>query len=130
MAEDFAKISEQLNKVCDESNKQILTISKHNEQLFRFERELVETKDILKTFMIKYDNFSKETNDRFSDFEYALSEVEKNLPNSVEPTSTSDEQNIDDLSENPVLAAIESNTIMSAELKNLIKEEFSNNITV
>ena len=80
--------------------------------------------------MLKYDNFSKETNDRFSDFEYALSEVEKNLPNSVEPTSTSDEQNIDDLSENPVLAAIESNTIMSAELKNLIKEEFSNNITV
>ena len=128
--QDVTKLTEQITRIGTDLDKHTLAISKHTEQLFRFERELTETKDILKTFMLKYDNFSKETNDRFSDFEYALSEVEKNLPNSVEPTSTSDEQNIDDLSENPVLAAIESNTIMSAELKNLIKEEFSNNITV
>ena len=126
--EDVTKLVEQITRIGDEASKHTLAISKHTEQLFRFERELTETKDILKTFMLKYDNFAQETNDRFNDFEFALSEVEKNLPVSVEPNSTTDEQNVDSVSENPELAAIESNTIMSAELKNLIKQELSNNV--
>ena len=134
--EDITKLVEQISRIGDEASKHTLAISKHTEQLFRFERELTETKDILKTFMLKYDNFAKETNDRFGDFEFALSEVEKSLPvstepiNDGEPNSTSEEENAEDVSENPALAAIETNTIMSAELKNLIKQELSNNITV
>jgi len=134
--EDITKLVEQISRIGDEASKHTLAISKHTEQLFRFERELTETKDILKTFMLKYDNFAKETNDRFGDFEFALSEVEKSLPvsteplNDSEPNSTSEEENAEDVSENPALAAIETNTIMSAELKNLIKQELSNNITV
>jgi hypothetical protein len=123
----FKAIVEQITRIGDEASKHTLAISKHTEQLFRFERELTETKDILKTFMLKYDSFSRETNDRFNDFEFALSDLEKNLVISTEPTSTTDEQNVDDLSENPALAAIESNTIMSEELKNLIKQELTNN---
>jgi hypothetical protein len=86
--------------------------------------------------MLKYDNFAKETNDRFGDFEFALSEVEKNLPvstenlNDREPSSTSEEEAGEAVSENPALAAIETNTIMSAELKNLIKQELSSNNTI
>lgn len=125
--EDVTKLVEQITRIGDEASKHTLAISKHTEQLFRFERELTETKDILKTFMLKYDSFSRETNDRFNDFEFALSDLEKNLVVSTEPTSTTDEQNVDDLSENPALAAIESNTIMSEELKNLIKQELTNN---
>ena len=125
--EDVTKLVEQITRIGDEASKHTLAISKHTEQLFRFERELTETKDILKTFMLKYDNFSKETNDRFTDFEFALSDLEKNLVVSTEPTSTTDEQNVDDLSENPALAAIEANTIISEELKNLIKQELTNN---
>jgi hypothetical protein len=134
--EDVSKLVEQISRIGDEASKHTLAISKHTEQLFRFERELTETKDILKTFMLKYDNFAKETNDRFGDFEFALSEVEKNLPvtteplNDAEPNSAVEEDNNEVISENPALAAIESNTIMSAELKNLIKQELSNNITV
>jgi hypothetical protein len=133
--EDVSKLVEQISRIGDEASKHTLAISKHTEQLFRFERELTETKDILKTFMLKYDNFAKETNDRFGDFEFALSEVEKNLPvlteplNDGEPSSTS-EENDEGVSENPALAAIETNTIMSAELKNLIKQELTSNITV
>jgi len=70
---------EQITRICDEITKHNLAIAKHAEQMLRFERELVETKDILKTFMIKYDNFNKETNEKFSDFECALSEIEKNV---------------------------------------------------
>jgi len=134
--EDVSKLVEQISRIGDEASKHTLAISKHTEQLFRFERELTETKDILKTFMLKYDNFAKETNDRFGDFEFALSEVEKSLPvsteplNDAEPNSAVEEDNSEAISENPALAAIESNTIMSAELKNLIKQELSNNITV
>ena len=131
--EDVNKLVEQITRIGDETSKHTLAISKHTEQLFRFERELTETKDILKTFMLKYDNFTKETNDRFGDFEFALSEVEKNLPAStvsLEPSSTSQEETIDNMYENPALAAIDSNTIMSEELKNLIKQELSINSTV
>uniref|UniRef100_A0A6C0ARI9 Uncharacterized protein n=1 Tax=viral metagenome TaxID=1070528 RepID=A0A6C0ARI9_9ZZZZ len=135
-SEDITKLVEQISRIGDEASKHTLAISKHTEQLFRFERELTETKDILKTFMLKYDNFTKETNDRFGDFEFALSEVEKSLPvsteplNDAEPSSTSEEDNSEIVSENPALAAIESNTIMSAELKNLIKQELSSNIAI
>jgi len=135
-SEDITKLVEQISRIGDEASKHTLAISKHTEQLFRFERELTETKDILKTFMLKYDNFTKETNDRFGDFEFALSEVEKSLPvsteplNDAEPSSTSEEDNSEIVSENPALAAIESNTIMSAELKILIKQELSSNIAI
>ena len=130
--EDVTKLIEQIGRIGDETAKHTLAIAKHTEQLFRFERELTETKDILKTFMLKYDNFAKETNDRFGDFEFALSEVEKSLPVSREPlndreTKSTSEENDEVVSENPALAAIEANTIMSAELKNMIKQELSVN---
>lgn len=130
--EDVTKLIEQIGRIGDETAKHTLAIAKHTEQLFRFERELTETKDILKTFMLKYDNFAKETNDRFGDFEFALSEVEKSLPVSREPlndreTKSTSEENDEVVSENPALTAIEANTIMSAELKNMIKQELSVN---
>jgi hypothetical protein len=77
LSEDVLKLTEQLSRIGDEGIKHNLAISKHTEQLFRFERELVETKDILKTFMIKYDLFAADTNNKFSDYEFALSELER-----------------------------------------------------
>jgi len=119
LTEDFAKISEQLTRVCDESNKQILTISKHNEQLFRFERELVETKDILKTFMLKYDSFVAESNERFADYDLAMTELEKSIqieqplePAVVEGTTINDI----DLTET---------FNVGEDLKNMVEQELS-----
>jgi hypothetical protein len=138
--EDITKLTEQLTRISDESNKHTLAISKHTEQLFKFERELIETKDILKTFMIKYDTFAKESNDRFGDFEYAISELEKNinLPlENIEESSENDDktsENVEESSENneetyeeDELSKIESNTIISDELKNILKQELSIN---
>lgn len=76
--EDIKQLTQQLLKITDESNKHTLAIYKHTEQLLKFERELTETKDILKTFMMKYDLFTEETNNKFTDFEYVISELEKN----------------------------------------------------
>lgn len=88
LSEEVTTVSEQLARVSDETTKHTLAVSKHSEQLLRFEREFVETKDILKTFMLKYDNFVKETNDKFVDYEVAIEEIEKNiqlqLPNELE----------------------------------------------
>jgi hypothetical protein len=79
LSEDVVKLTEQLSKVEDQLNKHTLSISKHTEQLFKVERDLTETKDIMKTFMIKYDLFTDETNNKFTDYEAALSDLEKNI---------------------------------------------------
>ena len=97
--------------------------------MFKFERELVETKDILKTFMIKYDLFATETNNRFTDFEYALSDLEKTIQPS-EPVDanelTADGEETQGTSINDIDTNNESvGSIMSVDLKNIIKQELA-----
>ena len=119
LTSELGSLNERYTKFCDEANKQTLTIAKHTEQLFRFERELVETKDILKTFMLKYDNFVQESNEKLADYEFAISEIEK----SIAPTTTADAitgTNIDSIGDAPVEEVINSD-----DLKNLVKQELS-----
>ena len=130
LSESVTKFTEQIGKIVEEGNKHSLAISKHTEQLFKFDRDLVETKDLLKTFMIKYDMFASDTNNKFADYELALSELEKNVPpveealveNNVDGTS------IDDIDHNEV-SNEDSNeiatSIMSVDLKNIIKQELA-----
>ena len=122
LLKEISKLNEQNVKIMEEGTKHTLAISKHTEQLFKFERELVETKDILKTFMIKYDGFTEETNNKFSDFEVAMADLERNmqLPTIVEePVS---ENNMNDIDVNDVTSSI-----LSVDLKNIIKQEFAEN---
>jgi hypothetical protein len=115
-------LNTQIAKVIEEGNKHTLAISKQAEQLLRFERELVETKDILKTFMIKYDGFTEETNNKFSDFELAMADLEKNIQLPTNGDVADSENNMNDID-------VESNdnasSIMSVDLKNIIKQEFA-----
>ena len=53
--------------------------SVNNEQIAKIEKELKETKDLLSHFLFKFELFSKETNDKFSDFENAFAEIEKSM---------------------------------------------------
>lgn len=121
LSEDVIKLTEQLTRIGDEGVKHNLAISKHNEQLFRFERELVETKDILKTFMIRYDLFTCDTNNKFSDYEVALSELEKNIQAPLETTINDSEDAC--LQENET--ENDNNIILSIDLKNIIKQELA-----
>jgi hypothetical protein len=125
LSNSVTKLTEQLTKMGEDVIKHTMEISKHNEQMFRYNRELTETKDILKTFMIRYDGFVKESNDKFSDYEIALSELEKNIQvqsvtEDLEGTSINDINNLplDNSTGND-------NIIMSGDLKNIIKQELA-----
>jgi hypothetical protein len=118
LTSELASLNERYTKFCDEANKQTITIAKHTEQLFRFERELIETKDILKTFMIKYDNFVQESNEKLADYECAISEIEK----SIAPTTTTF---IDDISSILPQEQNSPEVINPDDLKSLVKQELS-----
>ena len=140
LVEDVGKMNAHLEKIVEESSKHSLLTSKHTEQLFRFERELIETKDILKTFMLKYDQFANETNDKFGDFEYVISELEKNVQVSEEEVlENADATNADATNAYATNAdevndtdnqsdELQSSAIMIVDLKSLIKQELATSI--
>jgi len=116
LSAEVAKLTEQVTRFSDEGTRHNLAIAKHAEQIFKFDRDLVETKDLLKTFMLKYDSFVSETNDRFGDFELALTEVEKGVNASDEPTDeTAPEEQV----------AEGAGEIESADLKSIVKRELA-----
>ena len=123
LSEDLKLFSEQLTRISTDVNKHTIEIAKNTEQVFKFNRELTETKDMLKTFMIKYDLFAEETNNKFSDFENALGELEKNIINEDETDECSDENNETE----PIETSNSNNNIMSVDLKNIIKQELADN---
>jgi len=53
--------------------------SVNNEQIAKIEKDLKETKDLLAHMLFKFELFSKETNDKFTDFENAFAEIEKSM---------------------------------------------------
>ena len=133
---ELAALNDRYNKFCDEANRQTLTIAKHTEQLFKFERELVETKDILKTFMIRYDNFVRESNEKLADYEFAIAEIEKSIaPSSVDNIeltgttidagTTIDEGTAIEGSSIEILGTTLNDLANPFDLKNLVKQEFS-----
>jgi hypothetical protein len=92
----------------------------------------VETKDILKTFMIKYDVFASETNNKFSDFEYALTDLEKNLQSTneniesnIDETTNENNKNMDEMNDTITNDDENTNSVMSVDLKNMIKQELA-----
>jgi hypothetical protein len=76
--------------------------------------------------MIKYDVFTTETNEKFSDYELALSELEKNIPlpeeNKENVDGTEGTEETTNVGEND---ASSENIIMSVDLKNIIKQELA-----
>ena len=129
---EISSLKEQIAKIGDVTINHNLLVSKHTEQLFKFERELVETKDILKTFMLKYDNFAKETVDKFTDYEYAISEIEKNMQIQVSEDETNETNEKDDspndVEESTVVSQNEeesSSPILSSDMKDILKQELA-----
>ena len=120
LSEEVKSLTEQFKRMGDDVSKHTIELAKCAEQVFRFNRELTETKDILKSFMVKYDMFAQETTQNFSDYELALADLEKRLPAEGQNIESSDETeqlgtNINDIDGN----------IMTFDLKNMIKQELS-----
>ena len=88
------------------------------------EKDLKETKDLLSHFLFKYELFTKETGDKFSDFDVAITEIEKNMESHQfvdinEPVVVVEEQPISVPALSPALE------ISALDLKSLVKQEFS-----
>jgi hypothetical protein len=123
--EEIKTIQEGVKRLNDEIVKHSLNAAKHSEQMLRFEREFVENKDILKTLLIKFDLFVKETNDKFVDYESAIVELEKHFPQDFDETIETPENNIDN-SQAVDGGETDSTNIMTVDLKNIIKQELAN----
>ena len=112
------EVQEQLKKVTQDVNKHTLELAKNTEQVFRFNRELTETKDLLKTFMMRYDVFAQETTQNFADYEVALCEWEKRACPDLKEEGEGGE----------TMPSIEEEALPVSRmvgLKNLIQEELS-----
>jgi hypothetical protein len=89
------------------------------------EKELKETKDLLSHLLFKFELFSKETNEKFGDFEGAITEIEKNMESQqfVELNDTMSATLVAD--ETSVVVQDDNISLTTIDLKNLIKQEFS-----
>jgi len=118
LSAEVTKLTEQVTRFSEEGTRHNLAIAKHAEQIFKFDRDLVETKDLLKTFMLKYDSFVSETNERFGDFELALTEVEKSV-------NASGEASDQVVAEGQVAETEGAGEVEGADLKSLVKRELA-----
>jgi hypothetical protein len=126
LADEVRSLTDQFKRMGDDVSKHTLELAKCSEQVFRFNRELTETKDILKSFMVKYDMFAQETTQNFSDYELALSDLEKRLPADPEQSQESQEQVEEQTGTSINDIDGDNNVIMSVDLKNMIKQELAN----
>ena len=119
------EVRDQIKRIGDDVSKHTIELAKNTEQVFRFNRELTETKDILKSFMVKYDLFAMETTQTFADYEVALSDLEKRQ--SIEQLEeTLVEESLEEKDGTNINDIDEVNTvIMSVDLKNMIKQELN-----
>ena len=130
---DTTELSEQFKRMCEDVNKHTIELAKCTEQVFRFNRELTETKDLLKSFMVKYDMFAEETTQNFTDYENALSDLEKRLENSndTEGLVENNESNESETDTNEAKSenddaepkTTEEHQLDPEELKNMVKQE-------
>ena len=109
-----------------------------SEVVAKMEKDLKETKDLLSHLIFKLELFSKETNEKFGDFEGAITEIEKNMESHqfVELNDTMSANVIVESSDvtqlipegNISLTTLDLKT-PTFDLKNLIKQEFASSET-
>lgn len=132
LSEDIKTLNEQFKRMSDDVSKHTIELSKNTEQVFRFNRELTETKDILKSFMVKYDMFAEEITQNFNDYENAIADLEKRVVNhSEEEQLENDEDDNKESNEiknedNDLDTDVDNDIIVSGDLKKMIKQEFAN----
>ncbi len=103
------------------------------EQVSKLEKELKETKELLSHLIYKLELFSRETNEKFGDFEGAIAEIEKNME-VHQFVDANDSLNIVTEQTHDITQLVPEGNIslttfdlknQTVDLKNLIKQEFS-----
>ena len=127
ITEDMKVINESVKRLNDELVKTNLAAAKHSEQMLRFEREHVENKDILKSLLMKFDLFVTETTEKFSDYEFAIAEIENNIKLPIQEEEHGEiSTETQDMETNTLNEEETESNIMSFDLKNIIKQELAN----
>ena len=109
-----------------------------SEVVAKMEKDLKETKDLLSHLIFKLELFSKETNEKFGDFEGAITEIEKNME-SHQFVELNDTMSANVIVESYDVTQLipEGNISLTTldlktptfDLKNLIKQEFASSET-
>jgi hypothetical protein len=94
------------------------------DQVSKLEKDLKETRELLSHLIYKLELFSKETNDKFGDFEGAISEIEKNME-VHQFVDTNEILNVVVTEQTPDVVTDGNISLTTVDLKNLIKQEFS-----
>jgi hypothetical protein len=92
-----------------------------NSNVTSLEKDLKDTKDLLSHLLFKFELFTKETGEKFADFDGAISEIEKNM----ESHQFVDINETVAVVEEPVPDSAPASEISALDLKSLIKQEFS-----
>ena len=90
----------------------------NNEIFSKLEKDIVDVKEICLNLSTQLESFTKDTNDKFNDFETAITDIE----NSIQPV-----ENVETLT--PALDQsqnINDNIILSTDLKSIINQELAN----
>ena len=116
----------------EKKEQQLVTLDK----VAQLQNELTNTKEILIKLTSQFETYMKETSEKFTDFELGISEIEKVIyvDNDVYKSNNTDNDESNNESSN-ILASNdinendtnENNTILSVDLKTVIKEELSRN---
>ena len=107
---------------------QITELSTKLDLVSKIERDLKDTREMLVNLMFKYELFTKEANTKFNDHENAILEVSQQIQSQtdVEPLTTDIGETEIDLESSVILSDDpDAEKILSAELKNMIKQELS-----
>lgn len=109
-------------------------LEKNNRDFSQLTAEVKILKEALMNVSVKVDTYVKETNERFADYEVAISEIEAQLPMSQLNTTPIDDNDNDanvlgeSLDTDVLNVTTEFDTpILSTDLKALIKNEFNEN---
>jgi len=135
---DNSVLTSIINRLDSLEKKEMNTSGNVNEQMVKLDKDLRETKDLLMSLLVRFETFSKETNVKFGDFDFAISEIER----SIQPVSFMNDQlenseynnepenDVEVGTEHIVLSTSEteanSSSILSVDLKNIIKQELTN----
>ena len=126
---DSSLLTTIINRLDSLEKKEQLSVS--SERLIQVQTELTSTKEMLLNLTSLFESFVKDTSIKFSDFELGISEIEKvvyvgdnvynsnnELENDESNSETANDGTLNDTNEN---------TIVSVDLKTIIKEELSRN---
>jgi hypothetical protein len=126
---DSSLLTTIINRLDSLEKKEQISVS--SERLIQVQTELTSTKEMLLNLTSLFESFVKDTSIKFSDFELGISEIEKvvyvgdnvynsnnELENDESNSETANDGTLNDTNEN---------TIVSVDLKTIIKEELSRN---